>query len=417
MTRLCLVISAIILLPLFNFAQSNYKPGLIVDLKGDTVRGFVDYKEWENNPSSVNFKPSLSGLVQQFTPGLIKYFQVDGLEAYQSYYGPISMDATNISRISTGKDTSFEKISVFLKVEQNGKYVTLYSYTDDLKKRYFIVEKKDSQPSELIYRTYNEPGQVNSNINETKYKGQLIYISSKYDTNSDDLKKEIESSNYDQDIVGIVRKINHATEQARDHKKSSLSFFAGINTAQTSIKPPNYDGNITYRNVSSSYSYQPGIAFGINIYTNPEVGRLILRGEVGLSANAIKTYYYSFYNVSSDARSYFSLNQYNLSFSPQVIYNLYNSTSFKFYLGAGAAYTLSKYTNEKVYNGLYDTTNDFNVSLGTNWLSGLASAGIVINSRVGIFANYTFPVIISGDNGYTYSSTRMGVYYTFGQKK
>jgi hypothetical protein len=39
------VLLAVILLPAFSYAQSNYKPGYVVNLKGDTLRGFIDCRE------------------------------------------------------------------------------------------------------------------------------------------------------------------------------------------------------------------------------------------------------------------------------------------------------------------------------------------------------------------------------------
>jgi len=41
---------------LSSLAQSNYKPGYVVDLRNDTLKGFIDYKEWENNPKTFTFK-------------------------------------------------------------------------------------------------------------------------------------------------------------------------------------------------------------------------------------------------------------------------------------------------------------------------------------------------------------------------
>lgn len=37
-------VSLILILPAFSFAQSNYKAGYVVTTKGDTLRGFINYK-------------------------------------------------------------------------------------------------------------------------------------------------------------------------------------------------------------------------------------------------------------------------------------------------------------------------------------------------------------------------------------
>jgi hypothetical protein len=43
-------------LPLFSWAQSNYKQGRVVTLQGDTLRGYINYREWPYNPEEFAFK-------------------------------------------------------------------------------------------------------------------------------------------------------------------------------------------------------------------------------------------------------------------------------------------------------------------------------------------------------------------------
>jgi hypothetical protein len=57
------------LLPFFSLAQTNYKPGYVVTLKGDTLRGFIDYKEWIKNPKYISFKNTPGNReVESFSP-------------------------------------------------------------------------------------------------------------------------------------------------------------------------------------------------------------------------------------------------------------------------------------------------------------------------------------------------------------
>lgn len=403
-----------LLLPFCSQAQSNYKPSYVVTPKGDTIHGFIDYKEWENNPGSINFKLALNEAPKQFTPDEINYFQVGQLEAYRTYSGPVSTDQVNLNNLTTGRDTSFRTAAVFLKVERDGKYLTLYSYSDDLKKRYFVTEKTNNKPFELIYRIYLSPDQGNNKtVTENKYKGQLIYLSSKYNSNTDELKTIIENSSYDQDLVNVVKRINPAEKQVLSRHNPGISFYVGISSGITSIKPPNnvtvYSSNYTYVN-----SYLPRISFGINAYTNPDIGKLIFRGEIAFFANNNKTYFNQYFYANT--RSYFTLNQYTLSFNPQIVYNIYNSAPFKFYLDAGVSFNFSKYGNYTVYNGSYGTTSQSGVHFNPSWMSIPFSAGVTLKNKIGIFVTYTVPALISTDS-YEFSSTQIGINYIFGQRK
>jgi len=91
------VLLCVVLLPTLSYAQSNYKAGYVVDLKGDTLKGFIDYREWQSNPNSINFKTSIADAKpHQYTPADITFFSINKLEAYISYTGPVSMDATDV---------------------------------------------------------------------------------------------------------------------------------------------------------------------------------------------------------------------------------------------------------------------------------------------------------------------------------
>src|SRR5579862_2109683 len=131
----------IFLLPIVSIAQSNYKPGYVVDLKGDTIRGFIDLQEWDSSPTAISFKPVISApKPQKLTVSDITFFNVDGLAIYKKYTSSISTDETNIAHLGTSRDTSYRVAPVFLKILQKGKNVALYQYTDDLKTRFYIGE-------------------------------------------------------------------------------------------------------------------------------------------------------------------------------------------------------------------------------------------------------------------------------------
>lgn len=53
MKRFLLLISLVCIGVFLNqpgYAQKNDLPGYIINLKGDTVRGLIDYQNWESGP-------------------------------------------------------------------------------------------------------------------------------------------------------------------------------------------------------------------------------------------------------------------------------------------------------------------------------------------------------------------------------
>src|ERR1700740_3276837 len=184
----------VFVLPLFAVAQSNYRPGYVVNLKGDTVKGFIDYQAWDANPTSISFKPTLAAREKKtFSMGSMRSFGIEGIASYQKFLCRISTDITDSRHIIEGRDTSFRIDSVFLKVLQKGKNLALYSYADNLKTRFYIGEAPDYKPTELTYRLYLDASNANGNtVNENTYQKQLFALANKYSALDDKMTALLE---------------------------------------------------------------------------------------------------------------------------------------------------------------------------------------------------------------------------------
>ena len=205
-----------ILLPFFSFAQGYYKPGFVVNLKGDTLHGYIDLREWGSNPISVNFKTTLSDSPQKFTASDISYFEVPKIAAYKAYTTSITLDPTNIERIERFRDTATKTADVFLKVIQRGKNVILYNYVDDIKERFYIYDDKTKSLAELIYRLYFIENDINhvTTVSQDGYKQQLLLIAQQYDTYNEDLSSLLSEAEYRKiDLMSICRKINGTSKK------------------------------------------------------------------------------------------------------------------------------------------------------------------------------------------------------------
>ncbi|MBV8390239.1 MAG: hypothetical protein JO080_10605 [Mucilaginibacter sp.] len=220
---------AAFLLPALSYAQSNYKPGYVVNLKGDTLKGFIDYREWEANPDAIDFKSLLTDKEsKKLTPSDISWFNIIGLDAYKRYSGRISMDATEKDHVGNSRDTSYRDATVFLRILQKGKNLVLYSYTDNVKTRFYTGETPEYTPVELAYRLYYNysndrvDGQKGVTVNENTYMKQLFALANKYEALNEALQRDIERANYTEDnIADIVSKINKISKT--EYEKGNLA--------------------------------------------------------------------------------------------------------------------------------------------------------------------------------------------------
>lgn len=379
-----------LLLPLFSVAQSNYKPGFVVTLKGDTLKGFINVKEWNVNPKKISFKTAADNKnVRELGVGDITFFAATNLEAYQRYIGLLNIDPTNISNLSNGRNTDTKTDSVFLKIIQKGINITLFEYADDLKNHYFVAEGKNGLPTELVYRIYNNDGKT---VNENGYMQQLYLLAEKYN-NSKNLKTEIEKADYNSEsLIDITRQINKTTVEenaAISGGAKGTQFFAsaGINFG-------NITSNITdFREFDSktSSSIFPRIALGINVLTNPSTGKLVFRAQFAYAANKFKG--------AQNGGSTYSLTQNNVSLIPQLLYNFYNTDTFKLYAAGGASLNLSNYSGNKyIYTNAGKTTQTDGYLLQSIWISYPLNIGAVINKKFDITAGYLPNSIFTKDN-------------------
>src|SRR6185436_17537868 len=67
---------------LLLFAQSNFIPGSITKSAGETLNGFIDYKEWSKNPSAISFKKSLDETTSSYSVEDLLGFEITGKEKY-----------------------------------------------------------------------------------------------------------------------------------------------------------------------------------------------------------------------------------------------------------------------------------------------------------------------------------------------
>ncbi len=415
-----------LLAPLTSFAQSNYKTGYVVTLSGDTIKGFIDYREWNSNPATIDFKTSLAEKNRKYMPEDLSAFGITGLESYLQYKGPLTMDATDPAHIGTSRDTSFANQTVFLRIWQKGKNVALYSYTDNVKRRYFIAEAPDFKPLELGYRLYYNygtqimSGQQGSTVTENGYMKQLFALANKYDVLDNDLQWRIEHAGYNEDdLLKIVSKINHFTKA--DLKKNTASegprfnLFVGAGVNFNTFSPATTSA--FYAGGGRSYtSVLPAASLGVNFFANPATRQLQFRLELGIA----KSQYTDSYTLEVSPYGPFkaSFDQLAFSLTPQVIYNFYNAENFKVYAGAGISVLFLKYSNNYLGSQAQPNTSaDIEAANPYFFIKSddafMLKAGVQIQKHWGIFGQYTSGVDVTNGGYFQMGSTctQIGINY------
>ncbi len=173
----------------------------------------------------------------------------------------------------------------------------------------------------------------------------------------------------------------------QDNGKKSFRFFAavGINaeTNETSNSSPYYiSGGRTQT------SNLPVFSGGINIYTDPDYQRVMLRFEISAALAKYKDNYNNGSEPQIPVRA--SFNATDLAFNPEVLYNFYNAENLKIYGGAGLSIAYSAYNN--VYYGPQNPNDYFPVKNDYDFISfdtrAMLKAGVQIHQHFEAFFNY-----------------------------
>jgi len=408
--------SAIILLPCCLFAQSNYKPGYVVTLKGDTIKGFIDYKEWGKNPKQISFKNNLNAANHEnFTTNDINAFVVTDYEYYKRFVAHVSQGQVEMSNVKQGADTSYITDTVFLRVLTQGPQIALFSYSDKIKTRYYIADMDNAVPQELVYRVYYSLENSARIQIQNGFRNQLAYLARKYVPNDNKLQMEISDAGYsDADLLKIAREING--DKGREFTlKSGMGtrWYAGIGITNNNLS---FMGAISYPNNSSTY---PKIEAGLDVFTNKSTRLFFFRLGVSLTENS-----HSFSSPVDDLGNSYSLSnviQHNVSILPQLGYNIYNSERFKWFVIAGPSINISFYNNyytEQTFDNVINAyTNEF-PDLFKKWITFQVKTGIAVNKRIEIYAGYTFQTTLT-DDYVTFagrvSTYEAGINYLFGK--
>lgn len=400
-------------------AQSNYHPGYVLKNNGDTLKGFINYREWHQNPKLIDFKVNKTDKeVLIFNPQSIREFQITGLETYVSYTGFISMNQTNFSNLPEKLDTTLKSDTIFLKQLALGNHLSLYKYTDDIKTRFFVAET-NAPPEELkYYEYYNSAREI---VNKPVFKGQLILYINKLHLESPGVVNKLNHAHYEEtDLEQLIDDANNnSNKKATDKKSPSSRFFAGISVDRTTTEV----SEITIAGSASEIFHNqvaisPRINFGVDFFDNPNVQRFIFRGEIALSY-VNPHYAYQVARVDGTiADATYSFNQYTVSATPQVLFNVYNKDDFKVYIDAGVAFNFSSYSNNKFIIQGSGANEAQGYDLIPIWLNFPLQTGLILNKKIEICFTYINKTAYSRFSSFYASNQTMslGVKFLLGKK-
>ncbi|MBN1185566.1 MAG: hypothetical protein JXB49_24985 [Bacteroidales bacterium] len=425
------VITFMAIFSLSALPQSNFRKACIIPIQGDTVKGYIDDREWIQNPEKISFKPTLESKDEiTYDVSNASYFRIDGEDAYQCFTLPVSMDRIEMPNLSTGPDTSKQVKTVFLKLLVNGCNVNLYSYADNLKMRYFYWEKSANVPVELGYKMYYRGAEYDLSkvITLKSYLNQLSYLGYQYGHDSKELTRKIEAAQYiDKDLSEIIVMVNGGVATnfcmiAASKDRMVIFPFGTIRVRRSVLTKMSEVGSLLVidKGSDNSQSFLPAIGFGFDL-ARKSGSRFFAREELIFSMDKLSSsdWYYNnsiFYE--------YSISQWNIALCNTANYHIYYKPGLKIYAGTGISVNYSHLYEVEYYyhNSLLPETDPESTEIRSDFLKASqlwVNIPLQLGARIGnayhVNFTYYFPMrrVVNQGDKMKIDCMELGISYSF----
>lgn len=254
----CLLYAFLLSISVLN-AQENFVTGYIISLEGDSIRGYIDYKNWNRNPSSIKFKTQSSSEVINIKPKDIEEFGVKD-DKYISEIVEYETSPIQTNLLEENSNLNLELDTVFLQVLISGKK-ELYSYRIiNNRENYYI--KTGNGLELLVYKKYLKDKLGIKSITENrKYIGQLFQYLEDCESISSDFKDIAYSQKSLVKIFNSYYKCKEANNiYQKEEEKSKIEFGPLIGFLFTKLS---YSGSSFTFLTDAESSFSNSLSYGV----------------------------------------------------------------------------------------------------------------------------------------------------------
>jgi hypothetical protein len=380
-TTIKLILAISLLVCTKVFGQANYQQGYVVNLKGDTLKGFIDYRKWDKNPTEIRFKSAEQDKYVTYDLANTSAFGV-----MDSHYiratTAIDTSSANINQLTYLTEPEIKMQTMFLLRLVDGSKSLLY-YKDDNAKVNFFIKNGENEYSFLLYKQFfkDRDGAKVIAANK-KYLSQLTA----YLTDCPSIASKLNNVSYNRSsLVSLFEDyylgINTAavyTKKTDEKKPAEWGIILAASLTQFSIKNSNL---IPFDNLDGQTSVNPVVGVTYELFFPGNNNSWSLINEVAYTSYVVKDH-----RITAQSPSISSDDDAKFGYSFIKISNMLRlKFSGSFFANAGVANGIAisntNYTKSKsVYYSTTTTTeksvipDDLMRKLETSLLFGIGTA-------------------------------------------
>lgn len=230
------------------FSQSDFRKGFVVTAPGDTVRGFVNYREAAKAYRECDFRPAEHAATTTYQPGQVAGYGFVG----NAYF------ASRTVEVESGKPET-----VFLEVLVKGP-VTLYKYQGG-----FFLEKGDGR---LMWVAYSETRIENNSGTYLKKSNRYIGIVNMMMHDCESMGRSVEQLTLsEKQITKLVERYNKCVgvtavvyKEKKAWLKADFGVLAGVNHSTLAFSSPYGSYDVFEEPLTKSTSPLGGVSIDVS---------------------------------------------------------------------------------------------------------------------------------------------------------
>ncbi|SMO44821.1 hypothetical protein [Solitalea koreensis] len=317
-------------------------------MKGDTIQGLIDDRDWSKNPKLIKFH--LNGEINEYSPIQILAFGTDK-ESYKSFITRIDFSPYKVNEMIENDPIKYSIDTVFARLIIKSKSDLYYVKDLNAKEHFFINTQSEIEELELQKGLINKNGRSGLIVNEY-YKVQL----KNFMADQPKIASTIEQTNYNiPSMLILFNKYNQIYGGERkelsnkDKTKVELEAIVGISMNYASFQGIHYED--AFAAAKQKKSIKPLIGAALIVYLPRNRKQWSIDNQINYTSyNAIKSGRYKLDN-------YHDFSDFNFGASYMKLVNIlkyqYPKGMLRSYIGIGISNGIAL----AIKNGYYSHNN------------------------------------------------------------
>ena len=337
------------------FSQKTILPGYIISLEGDTLKGYINYRNWEMSPEKISFWTNQDEEATDFNATEIKMFSVANDE-FISAIVKYDDASYKIENLPTNPNFNYQTDTLFLLTLVKGDK-SLFYYNDKNERRKLFI-KTDSGYTWLEYRKYlmkDEEG-LTDLVTTSGFIIQLAH----YLNDCNKLDQEISEAEYSREYLtqlfySYYKCSGHSYEFIK--KDNSLVFKFGV-LAGITLTTIRFQSEISKPLYEIDFSTSINATFGLKaeLFVPRNFNKWSVNNELLLTNYVVTGYFEEYINENKYSKSEVNLGFMHIRMSNMIrYYHSFGNLSGFFNIGLSNGIAVDRTDQIKTETKFYST--------------------------------------------------------------